>query len=163
MDAPPAFAAWRGSPGSLVAFSVDPVHVPVVPPIPAAAANASFAGRVTTVQPRVAGVGSALPAASTARTANEWTPSGTEDVAGEEHADHAPPSSEHWKPPGSVPVKPKLAEWDVVVPTGPDVIDVSGGVVSTAVQVNVAGVGSTFPTASVARAENVWEPAASAV
>ena len=43
---------------------------------------------------------------------------------------------------------------------GPAVIVVSGGVMSR-VKLCVAGVGSTFPAASVARTLNVWSPSAS--
>ena len=42
-------------------------------------------------------------------------------------------------------------------PSGPESIAVWGGVVST-VKVRDAGVASVFPTASVARTSNVWEP-----
>src|SRR3954447_13958551 len=51
---------------------------------------------VCTVHVRVAGVGSALPTASTARTANVWPPllSPISDVGGE-HAAQAPPSRLH--------------------------------------------------------------------
>ncbi len=56
-----------------------------------------------------------------------------------------------------------------MVPPGPSASTVrfwgtvsSGGVAST-VKVTVAGEGSTFPTASVARTANVWAPSASPV
>ena len=50
----------------------------------------------------------------------------------------------------------------VTVPSGPDVMLVSGGVVSGVpiVHVRVAGVGSVLPAASVARTLNVCDPAA---
>jgi hypothetical protein len=45
----------------------------------------------------------------------------------------APESSEHWKvEPLSLELKPKLALVDSVVLKGPELIDVLGGVVSTA-------------------------------
>ena len=72
-------------------------------------------------------------------------------------------SSEHWKvEPVSVEVKAKLAAVSATVPVGPDVIVVSGAVVSAAwiVHVRVAGVPSTFPAASIARTLKVWLPAA---
>ena len=47
----------------------------------------------------------------------------------------------------------------LVGPVGPDVIVVSGAVVST-VNVRVAGVASTLPAASIARTANVCSPAA---
>jgi hypothetical protein len=63
-------------------------------------------------------------------------------------------------------VNEKFASVALVVPEGPDTIDVSGGVVSAVarliVHVRVAGVGSVFPAASLARTSNVCEPSASA-
>jgi hypothetical protein len=56
----------------------------------------------------------------------------------------------------------KLADAEATVPDGPEVIEVSGGVVSgsgaAAVHVLEAGDGSVFPAASVARTSNVCEP-----
>ena len=46
----------------------------------------------------------------------------------------------------------------LTVPVGADVIVVSGGVWSTIVHVTVAGVASTFASASVARAAKVCVP-----
>ncbi len=69
--------------------------------------------------------------------------------------------------PDSVEAKEKLALVEAVVPEGPELIEVSGGVVSggggtssaegvaCTAQVSVAGVGSTFPEASVARTEKL--------
>ena len=58
--------------------------------------------------------------------------------------------------------------WTLIVPVGPLVIVVSGGVVSTGsvvstVKVRLAGVASVLPAASVARTSKVCEPSASAV
>jgi hypothetical protein len=51
---------------------------------------------------------------------------------GDEHAPHAPPSNRHSNvEPASVAVNEKLAELDPVGSSGADVIDVSGGPVST--------------------------------
>jgi hypothetical protein len=55
----------------------------------------------------------------------------------------------------------------VVVPEGPELIEVSGAVVSVGgvavctVQLSVAGVASVLPAASVAFTEKAWEPTAS--
>ena len=51
-------------------------------------------------------------------------------------------------------------EASLVVPEGPVLIVVFGGVVST-VKLREAGVWSVFPTASVARTSRVWSPSAS--
>jgi hypothetical protein len=62
----------------------------------------------------------------------------------------------HWKlEPLSVALKSKLALVDVIVPKGPETIEVLGGVVSVGsctvtVQLRVAGERSVFPAASVA-------------
>jgi hypothetical protein len=61
--------------------------------------------------------------------------------------------------PASVDVNSKLALVEFVGFTGDDVIVVLGGPVST-VHVRAAGVGSVFPTASVARTCTVWLPSA---
>ena len=82
-------------------------------------------------------------------------------------AAHDPESSLHSKLELlSLELKVRLAEVDVVVPVGPPVIEVSGGVVSTGgvtassstVQLRLAGVGSTFLAASIARTENWCTP-----
>ena len=73
-----------------------------------------------------------------------------------------PVSSLHSKDePLSSAMKEKLAAVEAVFAPGPSVIKVSGGVVSggggvtTTVQIQTAGVASTFPAASFARAEKV--------
>ena len=93
-----------------------------------------------------------MPAASVARTRKVWDPSERLAYAfGEEQVAKAPESRLHWKvEPGSLEEKPKLGEGLVVVPVGPEVIVVSGGVVST-VNVRVAGKASTLPVLSTAR------------
>lgn len=67
--------------------------------------------------------------------------------------------------PDSVEAKEKLAEVEVVLPPGPPLMLVSGGVVSigggpeaSTVQLRVAGVGSMLPVASLARTEKLWLP-----
>ena len=74
-------------------------------------------------------------------------------------------SSRHWKeatpePPVSVPENVKLADADPLRVGGPESIEVVGAVVSI-VQVELAGVASTFPAWSIARTSKVWEPSAS--
>ena len=69
-------------------------------------------------------------------------------------------SIRHWilaVSPAGVPAKVKVAWLVAMVPEGPVLIVVSGGVVST-VKVRVAGVGSWFPAASWARKAAVWGP-----
>src|SRR5918995_1847162 len=83
------------------------------------------------VQNRSAGVGSTFPALSRARTPNECLPSGSPEYdRGEAQPAYGAPSTLHSKlAPGSL-VNSKIAELLVVGPLGPDVISVSGGVVS---------------------------------
>ena len=80
------------------------------------------------------------------------------------HDAQVPPSRRHSNvEPASVAVNASDAAVDVVEPDGPDVIDVSGGVVSAAtvtVQAREAGDRSTFPAVSVARTSNVCAPTA---
>ena len=75
-------------------------------------------------------------------------------------APQEPESSEHWKlEPLSVAEKARLAVVAVVVPEGPELIVVSGGVVSAGgvtactAQLSVAGDGSVLPAESVALTE----------
>jgi hypothetical protein len=71
----------------------------------------------------------------------------------------------HWKvEPLSVAEKAKLAEVDVVAPEGPELIEVSGAVVSAGgvtactVQLRVAGEASELSAASVALTEKECRP-----
>ena len=110
----------------------------------------------STVQAWVAGVGSRLPAASSARTSKVCGASvrPTYDFGLEQSA-KAPPSSRHSKPgPASEAVNEKLAPVELDAAGGEDVIVVFAGVVST-VKMNEAGVASTLPATSVARTSNV--------
>ena len=61
---------------------------------------------------------------------------------------------------GSEEEKVNEGEASLVVPEGPVLIVVLGGVAST-VKLREAGVWSVFPTASVARTSSVWSPSAS--
>ncbi|HYZ29413.1 MAG TPA: hypothetical protein VE570_10185 [Thermoleophilaceae bacterium] len=74
---------------------------------------------------------------------------------------NASPSNEHPKlAPDSLVEKLKLADGLVVVPAGPELIMVSGGVAST-VHARVAGLGSTFPASSRARTLKLCTPSES--
>ena len=118
-------------------------------------------GVVSTVQAYVAGVGSTLPAASTARTASVWLPwPSPVYVTGSVHATNGPPSRLHSYVTGlSFEEKSNVAVVEFVAAGGPLTIVVSGGVPST-VHVRDAGVGSTLPAASTARTSKVCEPSA---
>jgi hypothetical protein len=85
-----------------------------------------------TVQLRVAGEASVLPAASVAFTAKVWEPTARLlYVLGEAQLPQDPESSEHWKlEPLSLEVNAKPALVEVVVPEGPELIVVTGAVVS---------------------------------
>ena len=104
-----------------------------------------------------------LPAASVARTSKVCEPSDSAVVVnGVVHDAKDPPSTRHWNvEPASVEVNENVGVLSLVVPDGPAVIEVSGGVVST-VKVRLAGVRSTFPAASSARTSKVCEPSVSA-
>ena len=108
---------------------------------------------VSTVKVRVAGVGS-VPAPVTARTWNSYAPSASPvKDRGEEQLSHAPVvPSRHSNVADGTLVKAKLASRTPITPEGPDVIVVSGAVVST-VKVRVAGVGSV-PAPVTARTWN---------
>src|SRR3954452_21141482 len=91
-----------------------------------------WGGTVSTVQLRAAGVGSTFQAGSAART---WSVCGPCErptyCFGEEHAANAPASNLHSKldwP--SLDEKVNCAEADLVIPDGPELIVVCGGVVS---------------------------------
>ena len=131
------------------------------------AANVVSGAVVSTVNDRVAGVGSVLPAESVARTENVYVPSASVPrLRGDEHAWNDPvaapgPSRRHSNvEPDSVEENVNDGALFADVPAGPVLIVVSGAVVST-VNVRVAGVGSTLPAASIARTENVCVPSAS--
>ena len=108
------------------------------------------------VQACVAGVGSRLPAASSARTSNMCAASVRPAYdAGLEQSAKAPPSRRHSNPgPASEAVNEKLALVELAAAGGEDVIDVSAAVVSI-VKMNEAGLASTLPATSVARTSKV--------
>ncbi len=115
---------------------------------------------VSTVNVRVAGVASTLPAVSVARTENVYEPFGRRRVRLRRRARGvrarrrpACPACTRTSP-ASVDVNVNDGAVAFVVPVGPPVIVVSGATVST-VNVRVAGDGSTLRAASVARTENV--------
>ena len=105
---------------------------------------------------------STFPCASVARTRNVCGPSSTVYSAGEAHGTNACVSSEHSKVAvESFETKWKLASSRVVSASGPFRIVVVGAVRSAAtVHVQLAGVSSTLPAPSVARALNVCGPSA---
>ena len=129
-----------------------------------------FGADVSTVNERVAGEASVLPAASVARTETLWAPPARAvAVHGLVQFAHAPVSTRHWNvDPLLLEVKAKVGVESSVGPVGPEPIVVlgavlsAGGVVST-VNARVAGVASVLPAASVARTETLCAPSASAV
>ncbi len=128
-------------------------------------------GAVSTVQVRVAGEASVLPAWSIARTAKVWLPSARPLYdAGLVQAVKTAPSRLHSKVrlPGSemssVPVKMKEAEALLMdePSAGPLVMEVFGFTVSM-IQVKLAAEVSVLPAASVATTVKVWLPSATPV
>jgi hypothetical protein len=117
---------------------------------------------VSTLQVRVAGVASTLPAASLALTEKVCDPlESPVRFLGEVHVVKFPASSLHSKvEPDSEEENVNEADVLLTEPEGPEPMVVSGGVVSGGgavliVQVRVAGVASTLPAASVALTEKV--------
>jgi hypothetical protein len=109
------------------------VVVPVGPDvIVVSGAVVSGGGAALTVKERVAGDASVLPATSVARTETECDPSLSADVVhGLAQSAHEPESTRHSKTElDSLAVKANVGVLSVVVPVGPDVIVVSGAVVS---------------------------------
>ncbi len=148
------------SPSGSVSFATTFMFI--VSPCGTPAVSLFATGGRFTVHVRLAGVGSVFPAASVARTSKVWEPpeSPVYDL-GEVHALHAPPSRRHWNvEPASLDVNEKLADGEVTVPDGPEVIVVSGGVVSAGgaiVHERLTGE-LVFPAASVARTSKAREP-----
>src|SRR5206468_696427 len=140
-----------GSPGSLVAKRFVPFTVPGSPVSAWAAAKASLEGGTAAVHVRVAGVASTFPDASTARTENLWEPDARPVCAcGDEQVAKAAPSRLQAKvDPLSLDAKANETDWPDI-PDGPDVIVVSGGVVSTLIVVGAETV--VLCAASAARA-----------
>jgi hypothetical protein len=125
---------------------------------------------VSTVNERVAGEASVLPAASVARTDTLCAPSLSALVVhGLVQVAHDPESTRHWNvEPLSVAVNANVGVLSLVGPLGPEPIVVSGAVVSgggavLTVNVRLAGVASVLPATSVARIVTVCEPSLSAL
>jgi hypothetical protein len=147
---------------SRLQVKVDPLLVDVklklaevVVTVPEGPAVMLVSGGLTTVQLWLAGVASTLPVASVARTWNVCEPSAKAVyVAGEVQFVNDPLSSLQANVAASVAVKLKLAVEEFTVPVGPDVIVVSGGVLSTVTLILVVVVelfdGSTARAAIVA-------------
>jgi hypothetical protein len=109
---------------------------------PCAAPSPHTAGTVSTVQLNAAGVGSALPAASIARTWNACAPSPTVSPSGDAHAANAAPSSAHSKwSSASLPVNSNTAIAVVAAAGGVRSSAVSGGAVSDGVSGGASGAG----------------------
>ena len=88
---------------------------------------------VSTVNERLAGVGSTLPAASSRRTAKVYAPSPRAEVVWARlQVAKSPPSSEHSKVAPSSLENANVGVESFVGPLGPESIVVSGGEVSTA-------------------------------
>ena len=122
-------------------------------------------GGTLTIQLRVAGVGSVLPAASLAATEKVWLPFARPEYgAGDVQGPDGAPSRLQAKvaPVGSDEVNEiePLFVVSVLPSTGSAPMVVSGGVVSpggtATVQVLLAGDGSVLDDASIARTENAW-------
>src|ERR671915_2512215 len=110
------------------------------------------------VQMKLAGDGSALPAASTARTTNECGPSSRLNRSvGEAQAPSGPASIEHWKLVPASEENTNRALPLLVSSAGVSASAVSGGSRST-VHVQVTAGVSTLFEVSVARTEKVCGP-----
>ena len=112
-------------------------------------------GAETISHRRSAGVGSTLPAMSTARIRNRWVPGSSETVSGELQGSNGPLLIEHSNSTRcagvalSEPKNSNVASVSAVRPLGPAVMPVPGGLTSSAeVQVWTTGDGSTLPSNS---------------
>ena len=114
---------------------------------------------------RLAGVESVFLALSVARTSKLWLPaeSGVERVwraPGPEQGPNAWESKRQAKvEPGWLDEKVKVGVASAVAPEGPEVIVVWGGTVSTVKDRDTTAL--SFPGASIALTEKVWEPSGS--
>ena len=128
----------NGAPSRLQ-VKVDPLMVDVklnvavvVVTVPEGPAVIVVSGGTTTVQLWLAGVVSTLPAVSVAWTWKVWAPPARAVyVTGEVQALNDPASNLQAKVAVSVAVKLKVAEVEVTVPVGPELIVVFGAVLST--------------------------------
>jgi hypothetical protein len=136
VHAPESSEHWKLEPLSLELKSKLALVEVVVPDGPeeivvSGAVLSTGGAGAATVQLRLAGEVSVLPAASVARTAKVWDPTATMRASGGAQVPQAPESSEHWKlEPLSLEVKAKLTLVRVVVPKGPETILVWGAAVS---------------------------------
>ena len=97
-----------------------------------------FGAVVSTVQVKLAGVGSRFPAVSIARTWKVWLPTASPArLSGVVHAANAAPSRLHSKLPASVEVKVKVALVELLTAGGVEVSVVFGAVRSTIVEVTL--------------------------
>src|SRR5919109_1037759 len=148
----------------------SPAIVTSVPAVPLAGTIAVSAGASTTRKPRVAGAMASLPARSRAFTSKVCCASArpvTVTLVAEANALQAPPSRRQAKVSSaavvsaSVAANVNVAVVSATSPTGPLVIIVSGGVLSTTI-VRVT-TGDSFPAPSMAIADTVCAPSASSV
>jgi hypothetical protein len=90
------------------------------------------AASVSTVKLRDAGVGSALPRASVARTSKPWGPSASGAVVwGEAQVENSPASIRHSNVAPASEENPKVGVGSSVGPAGPESMEVSGGAESS--------------------------------
>ena len=160
-NAPASIRHSNVEPGSLAKNVNCGVVWRVVPLGPSSIAV--FGAAVSTVNDRLAGVGSVSPAASVARTVKVCVPSASvASVRGDVHDPKASLSTRHSNVVlASLEENVNVGVAMLIAPLGPLSITVSGAAVST-VNVRVAGVGSVLPAISVARTENVCSPSGSA-
>ncbi len=139
--------------------------VPVGPDvIVVSGAVVSGGGAVSTVKTRVAGDASVLPATSVARTDTECAPSPSAEVVhGLVQLTHDPESTRHSNTElASLDVNANVGVLSFVVPVGPDVIVVSGAVVSRRRRCGAAGATRMPRSAPSLALALPGEPAASA-
>src|SRR5215210_4134395 len=124
--------------------------------------GSGFGAGAVTVKLSDAGVASTLPAGSIVRTSKVCGPSPSVAVVWPELQEpQAPPSMRHSKlEPAWLDEKVNVGVGSFVGPDGPLSMAVSGAAVST-MKLRDAGVASTFPAGSVARASKLWAPSAS--
>jgi hypothetical protein len=121
-----------------------------------------FGAAVSIVNARLATEASTLPAASVARTSKVRAPSASAaGVYGDVHAVKDAASMRHWNVAlASGEEKLKVGVLSAVGPTGPAVMVVSGGIVST-VKLRLDAVWSMIPTWSIALTSKVCGPSLS--
>ena len=122
-------------------------------------------GSGTTVQARLAGVVSTLPALSVAKTSKLYSPGARSEISsGELQPANGSPLNEHWKSASSSSaVKKNVAVLLGVVPVGPPSIVVSGARRSSMTHSKNAGGSSTRRRWLVALTSNRCSPASSSL